>query len=585
MPAFTAPDGTTKYVPRVYSTFEVIDLLPGAVPAFHVPVLVGDAERGIPYNFNDLKENHEPNRLPLQLANTSSRVGDLYGYDSELYEAMRVAKRHGLPTTYVVVINALTRASVIAESGTGAVQEAKVFARSFGTEGGWHKVSLATNVLTITPTKHFTHITANVGASDTRITVKDNSWCSVGLAVEVGDNANANVPLTIVDWGTEIDSNNQETYWVELSSAPGALTTAQYAALAAYDSTAQEVSPTASTGQDLVDWLRDTSQILDVAKEGTFSDVLWDPIVGAALKDLSALTPVGGTSPAGTVTEHDDFIGDLDASVWDDFVMDQEQVPRAFHVVSSSSSIHSSWRDWAISKRTEGYPIYVVAGAAWGDVVLDAGDDTDPKFRTGNLDSQDFALVVGGWNRVGAYKSTATAVWAMRVAGGVVHNLTNDPFRLEGEPEVKWDERNSGELTALLRAGCVTYKAVISNDVFWGVSQGLSTLQQNSKSWNADTKTTPLTMQRDIADAVDAYMRTGLEVSAIGADEVSTLTVGAELSTRGDHMEFIGWVQPGSFAVTANGLDASGNGINASYSVKLPLTNDFIGLTAQIVIG
>src|SRR3990172_8147379 len=138
MPAFLDPTGRTRYVPGVYTQTEVVSDLPGPLPEFHVPMIAGDAEWGIPYNVATLQETHE-DFAPYRKVGTTSGVQAEFGRDSDLATAARFAKRHGLPTAFYIAANALTRASVIATSA-GPISQATVYHRKFGVPGGHVKL-------------------------------------------------------------------------------------------------------------------------------------------------------------------------------------------------------------------------------------------------------------------------------------------------------------------------------------------------------------------------------------------------------------------------------------------------------------
>ncbi len=149
----------------------------------------------------------------------------------------------------------------------------------------------------------------------------------------------------------------------------------------------------------MFDWLRNTSQWLDVVEEATWDGTVWIAIPTLTpIKDITQwATVTAGTSPAPTSTDYDDFISDMNSAEWDAFVVAQGVLPRMFLVVDSSNTIHEAMRDWALSMRSEGYPIAIVSGCAWGDHVLGAGNSTAPEWRTARLNSEDFQLCAGGW--------------------------------------------------------------------------------------------------------------------------------------------------------------------------------------------
>jgi len=307
--------------------------------------------------------------------------------------------------------------------------------------------------------------------------------------------------------------------------------------------------------------------------------------VAVAIKDVAAAWTgtTAGTSPAVSSGDHTAFIEDLDDAEWDNFLARHQIIPQAFLVVDSSSTNQGSWRDWAVTKRAEGYPVSITAGCAWGDTVIDAGNDTAPEFRSAALNSQDVMLCAGGLDRLAAYLSFAPAVFGRRIEGGIGHNLTNDDL-VYSEVEKRWDERVSGHLTKLHKFGVVTYRMRGSRPYRYVISQGLSTLQNNSAAWNEGSDDTCLVMQRDLADYIDRVLKEDLDGKQLGADKVTPATISAVIFRKAQVLkERRGLIT--DFTINSVTLDASGNGYNVEWAVKLPTTTDFITCTTQILVG
>ena len=592
MPSVTAPDGTTKYIPGVYTDIRVRSSLPGPLPEFHVPVVIGDADWGVPYNANDLKYSDEAEFSPFVALGTASAVADEYGPASDIAIAAKYAKRHGLPFAYYVSCSALVRCSVPAHS-TGPVVEMNIYSKKFGAPGGHIKIAVSGSGVVVTPLKHFARLAQDVSVGDTRIYVRDNTWVKDGQAIELGDNNSANVAYLVKATdgkGTEFDANGQEVFWVDITTTASAAVSAAetaasgYGMIVEYDTTRQETSGTLANGQALVDWLNDTSKHIGASKAATFSNAALLTQAEKPMKEVSAWgTVVPGASPAGTLTEHNDFISDLDSKEWDAFLLREQIVPRAFLLVESLTTVHAAWRDWAITKRAAGYPVSITTGCDWGDTNLAGAGSTNPKVRATALDNQDIDLWAGGMDYLDAYKSLAPAVFGMRIAGGIAHNLTNDALSYS-TLEIKWDERVSGNLTTLHKAGVGVYRLSGSRPYRFVVSLGLNTLQANTQSWNVDTADTCLIMQRDQADFVDRVLKEDLDGSQLGADKVDPSTISAVIIKRALFLkDKRGLIE--DFSISSITLDASGNGYNVVWGVKLPTTTDFITVTTYVNIG
>lgn len=589
---FITYKGVQHYVPGVYDSHEVSSSLPGPLPALHIPVLLGRGWEGHPYNAQASKQDIEPDYNPWSRRNTESAVSGYFGQQSALHKAMQWAKMHGLPYAYVVNIAPITRASILVDAA--GTEQCTLYAESWGAPANWLKINFTSPTLTITKPTYYAFFSANSGASDTRITVHGPvDWMVPGMTVEVGSNAaGAAVSRTIVSVGSELDANGQTSYWVELSSAPGALTTANYAVILYYPQTATETHTlVASTAypinaQGFIDIINDKSQLLIAVKHANFDGTIPDNVgtTTALVKIADWSTVTAGTSPDATSTDYTNFVGLLNAGDWDAFVVQEQVIPHSYCLATGDSASHAVMRNYAIAERTRGYPIWVCAGVRWGDTSLSAGDDTEPTFRTAALDNQDFTLVGPGLNGLGPHLSMGPAVWALVVAGGPGHNLTNDNL-LFAELEKKWDEIDSGELTALLRGGYCTTKLSVGQNIGYRVAQGLSTLQANNGAiWNEVDDTTWSIMQRHLADFVNRVIKRDFESLLVGADQVDESAVAAVLNRRAkkslERRNFIT-----SFRVTGITLNEAGSGFDVDWAVTLPVTNDYMTLTTTILLG
>ncbi len=587
MPRITHPaTGQPVYIPGVYTDTDVVSDLPGPLPAFMVPMVLADAEEGYPITIETDRFDHETVTW-WKFRGTASSSRDWFGADSDMATVMAWAKRNGLPNAYCVAINPLTRAKVVATS-VGPINQVTIAARKFGAPGGHIKIKCtggATPTLEVTPLKHYSRLTATAAIAATTIYVRDNSWVRDGMTISIGDATSANVDMIVDSTGTSLDSDGQVLYWVKLTSALAAeQAIADYAMIVEYDDTAMEAPDAFTTVAEMVTWIQESSEYLEAKTEVTFSGAAIIVLATATpIKDVAVwAAPTDGTSPASTSTEYDDFITLIDATGWDEFAESEQVVPQAFYAATDSSTAHGALRDWAIAKRAEGYPVSITTGVGWGDVVLDAGNDTDPKFRLAALNSQDVCLCVGGIDKLASYLTLGPSVYGRRVGGGIPHNLTNDDM-FYSEVEVKWDERGSGELTALHRAGACTYRLSMAGTIRYRISQGLSSLQSNASAWNESTADTCLLMQRDLADYVERIMRTDLDMTQVGADEVSPGTIGAVIIRRADKLVKRGLIT--GYTITSITLNDSGAGYDVDWRLSLPTTNDFITLRTTIYIG
>lgn len=590
MPSITDLNGLKRYVPGVYGKVRVASSLPGPLPQFHIPILLGHGFDGHPYDVESKLVLGESDPSPFQLVNTDSAAAAWAGAQSDIHAAMRFAKRHGLPFAYAVNLSPMTRASIIADTVTTNIEQFTIYPRTFGPAGGWIKVGFsAGGVLTIIPVKRYAMLSANLGSSATRAYfARPHDWLTVGATVLVGSNAVTGVTRTITRTGVEMTSSGQLSYWIEISSSVGsACNTSAYAMVLQHDTDRTVVTSAFTTSQAIIDYLNDEDLILRAVKHANFTDALPATVATPTpIKEITAWnTVVTGTAPAVTGSDVDAFIADMNGGEWDQFLLREQVIPQTYLLVDGTSTNHGKLRDYATAERTRGYPISVTAGVRWGDHVIAAGDDTDPTFRAAALNSQDVMLLAGGLDREAAYVSLASAVWGRRVIGGPGHNLTNDEL-VFSHLERKWDEIDSGELSALHKKGVATYKLSPASAGFrYRVSQGLSTLQANNGViWNESDATTWSVMQRDLADFVEGVLKQDFEESIIGADFVDANAIAAVLNRRAQRSLIErGYIT--AFTVTSIVINDAGNGYDVRWSVRLPDTVDFLTFETTILIG
>lgn len=587
MPQFTAPDGTTKYVPRVYFDTEVRSLLPGPLPEFQIPVIIGRAWEGHPYNADSLVEDGETEPGPFTFVRTATKAAEVYGVNSDIHVAFQWAQRHGLPGAYVMAGNPLTRASVDVDDAANTVQ-CTLYARSFGAPGGWIGIQFTGGTLTVTPVKNYAFLADDLGATHTRLQFAyEPEWVKVGGTYNLIDQGSTRQSVTVSRVLQEKDSNGQVVWIVEITASTGdTFSTAQNAALYEYDSNNAEIIDSITNAQEFIDFVNDQSSLLGAEKDVSFDGTIpADEASQVPLQELATWqNATNGSSPAFASSDSAAIVTLMNAHGWEDFALRYGLLPQAYLLVSDDSGVHEDFRDYALTERARGYPISVTAGVGWGDTVIDAGDDTDPKFRTNALDSQDFSLWGPGIDGLAPYLSLAPAIFGLRVSGGIGHNLTNDEL-IFSELETRWDEINSGELTTLLRAGFGTVKLSTGRTVRHRVAQGLSTLQSNAGLiWNETTKDTWSLMQRDLADFIDRVQFVDLEEDIVGADQVDPNVIAATLQRRAQ-LSLIRRNYLVEYKITLIELNDAANGFNVDQSYRLRPLTDYIGMTSSILIG
>lgn len=575
-------DGETVFVPGVYVSQRVRSTLPGVLPTFQVPVMIGSAASGPPFDVRAASPAGEDIGLgPWVFCGDLGQVRNVFGFDSDMAIAAKGIFAAGGGGIWCMNAADLTRASVVATS-TGPVNQFTLYPKMWGAPGGWIRIAFGSSTFTYTLPKRWTFLTAT--ASATRAYVRDSSWLKVGKSYTVIANDAPGISRTVASIGREIDANGQYKDFVEFTaSLADDFAVAQYAAVVEYFPAVASPA-TLSTAQKVIDYLNADGNFVAVKHADFTNAALISQATKPILEAATWASAAAGTSPAAASSDHDDLISLLAGSEIDKFVESQGARPQAFLVLSSDTTIHASYRAFAATRRAANptEPISIVAGTAWGDTSTSASDSTSGVYRANALDSQDFQLVVGGIDRTAAYLSTAPQVFARRAFGGIGHNLTNDPLVINESVEKTWDERLSGQITTLLKGGCTTYR--LNNQGQWVIAQGVSTLQNNLTVWNEDDATTYLVAQRDLADYFDDRMARTLDLTQVGADQVDPSSIADAMRNRIDgDLARSGVVV--SWRITSIKLNAGGAGYDVEHSVALPTTNDYINLRTTILVG
>ena len=588
MPQITAPDGSVQVIPGVYTDIRVVSSAPGPLPAFQIPVLLGSADFGRPYDFDTERVTELENAAgPFVQLQTASAVASAFGDGSDVHKAMVFAQRHGLPFAFVVCLSNLVRAQIVVTSGGGVpVNEFNLIARDFGALPGHITVAVTGGVATFTPIKRYTPITVAYAATDTRVFVRDNSWLQEGMRVNVAHNTAISETNVVASVGSEIGTDGRPLFFVEFTSPitnAGALTDYPYIIL--YDANKTETHAF-TDGQELIDSINATSELFLAEKLPTFSNAVPDDVVVPF--PLIDIVPWGavtvGTSPAATPTDVDAFITQMNAGDWETFALTFQLLPQAYLLAMPESAAHISMRDYAIAERNRGFPISVTVGGNWGDIVLDAVNDTDPLFRSAALNSQDVMLCAGGMDFEAPYLSFAAAVFGLRVRGGPGHNLTQDELRFS-TLEIRWDEINSAELTRLHRGGVAVYRIGHFGSFPFVVSQGINTLQNNSTPiWNEVTQESWSVQQRDLADFFDRVMKEALNQTQLGSNAATADSVKAVLIRAGKQLARGGTIVAGSHKIRSVVPNASRSGWDVVQDVTFAPLTDYITVLTNVLI-
>lgn len=514
MPDYKRQNGTTTAIPGLAEIIEKVILSgAGPTPTFAVPVILGDAPYGYPYNYDTAKLSSESAAGPFRSMSSTSIVHSTFGTGGDIPTAFRNAQARGLPMAFVACVAPLVRAKVVATS-SGPVNETTFFNKLFGAPGGHTMIKWASGILTITPVKAFAMLSVAVATTDVRIFVAGQdeyyspiAWMSPGMTVYLGDNDTANFAVVVDSVGRELDSSGQWKYYFNITAAAGTAVeiSTKYGCVTAYDD-ATEVSPTFTTGQGqkLVDWVNQYSQYLGAQVESTFTGAL--PLTVAtstAIKDMGATwgAVTVGTSPASATGDWNTFFTAYQATYYDDFRSRFGLRPRLHLMLSSNSTVHGYARSFVRNMRGAIKPSEFLSGALYTDTVLTASDDTNPTYRTQNINDQDIALFVGKFERLAPYLSLAAYAFGI-LAQGSRQTITRQRISPNGSPFVGrlWDQQNTSELDTIIKGGGITYMLSSGETPEWQFTAGVNTLQDRVTTWSPSVNKTCLIQSRNCVD-------------------------------------------------------------------------------------
>jgi len=543
MPDYKLINGQTISVPGIAELNETVILNePGPTPAFAVPVLVGDAPSGIPYNFDSLKMTSETALGPFRMQRTDPVVHDTWGYGSDVAVAFRNAQEAGLPMAFITTTAALTRSKVVVTSA-GPVNQFTLYSRLFGAPGRHHKVKFATDILTISPVLRYAMLSVAVTTTTTRVYVTGAdpntspiAWMAPGQTVYLGDSDTADFAVVVDEVGRELDTNGQWKYYFDLTGAAGTAVeiSTKYGMVILYGD--DEISPTFLTGegQKVIDWVNNNSKVLGAEKHADFTGALPIDVVSATpIKDLSTTwgTITNGVSPASTSSDWSTFFTNYKATYWDQFRSLFGLVPRVHLLLTSDATVHGYARAFAVDRRKNvasgSRPVSILLGAAFTDTSTSASNSTNSAYRARALNHQDVGLFGGQFERLPAYLSLAAYAFGQLVNGGSLYSITRKAIRATGGEVTKlWDETNTGELTTLIKAGVITYMLSPTTPPVWQFTSGVNTNQDRTTAWSSATNSTCMMAARNSIDEfnagllslLDAYSgKTGVAASDLGA--------------------------------------------------------------------
>jgi len=537
MPDYTKKNGSKVADPGVAEYTETVVLRrPPATPPFPVPVIVGTARTGYPYNFDTLKKAGESAYGAFRYVTSDAEAHAMCGVATEIPIAFRNAQEKGLSDCFLANVAPLTRAQVIVTSA-GPVNEFALYSRLFGAIGGHASVKFAAGVFSYKPVKNFALLSAAVLVTDKRILVEGQDpdynpigWMSPGMTVYLGDNDTPDFPVVVSATGRDLDATGQWQYYFDLTAATGTAVevTTKYGCVVLLGE--EELSTTfgAGTGQALVDWINQNCTSFAVQKEATFAGAI--PITVAALtpiKDLAATwgAITQGTSPVAADADYLAFFPAYEATYWDQFRNQFNLVPRTHLLTASSAIAHGYAKTFAKARRAAGNPIQLILGAAYGAIVLAAVDATNPLVCTAALNNQDIDEFFGQFDRLPPALSMAARAFGMWVSGGSKFSITRKTIK-DGTPTITkiW---TAAERKQIIQGGGITYMLSPGATPEWQFTSGVSTNQDRATTWSSASNTTCMVAARNCIDEyraglqelLDAYSGlTGITEADLGSD-------------------------------------------------------------------
>ncbi len=255
-----------------------------------------------------------------------------------------------------------------------------------------------------------------------------------------------------------------------------------------------------------------------------------------------------------------------------DFEYQNKVKLRLYYFDSYDSNVHTVFRDLAIQRRTDGVPICVIGGTAWGDINTTGDVDTNPCYRAKNLNNDGFVLCGGGAEKYPASLSFTPAVFGDKMANGVAHNLTRDSLIFDSF-EVEWSET---ELVKLTRSGVLTYNKRITGVK---ITRGINTYQYQDKIWNREDKMSYLQYPRDLVDKFFRTLIEGQDEDQIGLDKMTKEEVERYCMKTINNSKAAGELTEGSVLQVVR----TKAGLLPDVQIEIPDPIDFIGTRVFVV--
>jgi len=554
-------NGKNYIIPQAVSIIKIIKESGAPLPDFSIPLIVAEQWQGVPYSDTDTEQ--------IRGFSQENLVRDYYGSQSEMLVAFQYFKKHGGAGCYCLGARSATKSeATLPDDAAG--DSIDLTSKDWGAYTGDTAVTIVAGtadanavVFTITPSKNVVYLTADSGTDDT-IEVATTLNYKVGDKVWLTDKSTTKVQKTIKSLIEDTSITFENVIASEVTKANNARI---------YQEGEEEVSGELAVFSEIINWFEDECTYLSAAK-ATGATKVPDVMAKTCMKDIAGAIP--GTSPTPTLDADGDW--DKIRAMLPDKIRDFGI--RLIAPIVSDHDDHLSWRDFAISQRTANKPVQIMVGGAKGDIVLAAGDSTDPTYRSYSLNNQDVILAAPGLDDEGAYLTTAPAILGLRSGNALDHNLTRDGI-VASSIEKDWSTTTDRE--TLIKKGIL---GVAKDRRGFFVLKGVNSLQDNlaTGGWNVDGATTWLPMQRDLIDYADYTLRTGIDNDIIGADGVTAQSLAVYIGATIDSLMATGYYLDFKIESIERDIE-TGEGWRVEWAAKNVGETNYVGITTHLYVG
>ena len=560
----------TVFVPGAYAITNIINEGGSVIPVFNVGVIVAEAAEGLPYTVGTggtpamtADEFIKPYADVASMKRDKGSEGN-----SPMVRAMRYAKAGGAGTVFALNVRPLTPVTLGEIQNVTPVKALTISTtgKKYGAAANHISITIAAYVHTIIGPKNITHLTVEGATGQPTVTVADVRDYKAGDSVYIAANDTAPV-------AHEIETVNATAKTITFTANLAAtLALAQYPVIYQEDTENQEVSSEALDTVDKVTAFYGNSAYCNAA---IASGITIMPIT-LTKTYLNALTnAVDATSPAATGTDWQNVADDF--ARWnEEFAIVNKVYMRILNLVTGDDANHASFVALATTMRTNNKPIALVSGCVLGDYTLSNGDE--PPARALALNSDEIQLAGFGADGYDPYLSYGPYIFGIRVGSAVNHNQTAD---LLGNGVFLTVEkafyRDDPALEVYVKAGVM---AIIMDKFGYKIVQGVTTYQDQTTTFNTNSRKTYLVALRDLADFDLRVMMELLDQYA-GADNVTKESVanavmGSSEILKNDLLYISGYA--------IQSITKKPSGWEVKRKIGLDSPTDFIGLINNIVI-